>query len=52
MMQQKKDSSLFEYYEETLVSSNLNSNLLWFHCAHPILGTYTIAEECIIQTPT
>ena len=23
------------YYEESLVSSNLNSNLLWFHCAHP-----------------
>ena len=26
---------LFLYYEENLVSSNLNSNLLRFHCAHP-----------------
>ena len=26
---------LFLYYEESLVSSNLNSNLLRFHCAHP-----------------
>ena len=25
---------LFLYYEESLVSSNLNSNLLRFHCAH------------------
>ena len=23
------------YYEESLVSSNLNSNLPRFHCAHP-----------------
>ena len=28
-------SILFLYYEESLVSSNLNSNLLRFHCAHP-----------------
>ena len=28
-------SILFLYYEESLVSSNLNSNLLWFNCAHP-----------------
>ena len=27
------------YYEESLVSSNLNSNLLKFHCAHPNVGT-------------
>ena len=26
---------LFLYYEESLVSSNLNSNLLRFHCAQP-----------------
>ena len=26
---------LFLYYEESLVSSNLNSKLLRFHCAHP-----------------
>ena len=28
---------LFIYYEESLVSSNLNSKLLRFHCAHPNL---------------
>ena len=26
---------LFLYYEESLVSSNLNSKLFWFHSAHP-----------------
>ena len=26
---------LFLYYEESLVSSNLNSKLLRFHCTHP-----------------
>ena len=31
---------LFLYYEEILVSSYLNSNLLRFHCAHPNVGTY------------
>ena len=31
---------LFLYYEESLVSSNLNSNLLRFHCAHPTLHTW------------
>ena len=30
---------LFLYYEESLVSSNLNSKLLRFHCAHPIEDT-------------
>ena len=36
-MQQKKLISpiLFLYYEESLASSNLNSKLLRFHCAHP-----------------
>ena len=35
--QQKKSivPILFLYYEESLVSSNLNSNLLWFHCVRP-----------------
>ena len=39
-MQQKKSligPILFLYYEENLVSSNLNSKLLTFHCAHPNL---------------
>ena len=31
---------LFLYYEESLVSSNLNSNLLRFHCAHPTVRRY------------
>jgi hypothetical protein len=37
--QQKKSiwPILFLYYEESLVSSNLNSNLLMFHGAHPNL---------------
>ena len=42
-MQQKKiiiGPILFLYCEESLVSSNLNSNLLRFHCAHPNLHTY------------
>ena len=26
---------LFSYYEESRVSSNLNSNLIRIHCAHP-----------------
>ena len=30
---------LFLYYEESLVSSNLNSNLFMFHCAHPNVGS-------------
>ena len=40
--QQKKISigpTLFLYYEESLVSSNLNSKQLRFHCDHPIIGT-------------
>ena len=32
----------FNCYEESLVSSNLNSNLLRFHCAHPTVLTYLI----------
>ena len=37
--QQKKiiGPILFLYYEENLVSSKLNANLLRFHCAHPNL---------------
>ena len=39
-MQQKKiNLILFLYYEESLMSSNLNSNLLRFHCAHPNVHT-------------
>ena len=42
MTQQNENLSgpiLFLYYEESLVSSNLNSNLLMFHCAHPNIHT-------------
>ena len=43
--QQKKfqldQSYSYTYYEESLVSSNLNSNLLRFHCVHPNLHTYS-----------
>ena len=34
-------SILFLYYEESLVSSNLNSKQLRFHGVRPNLGTYT-----------
>ena len=34
---------LFSYYEESLVSSNLNSKQLKFHGAHPNLPTYLFA---------
>ena len=30
---------LFLYYEESLVSSNLNSKLFWFHCVRPNVHT-------------
>ena len=30
------------YYEESLVSPNLNSNLLRFHCAHPNLDSILV----------
>ena len=33
---------LFLYYKESLVSSNLNSKLLWFHSVRPIVHTYII----------
>ena len=42
-MKQKKNSIgpiLILYYEESLVSSNLKSNLLRFPCAHPDLYLY------------
>ena len=32
---------LFLYYEESMVSSNLNSKQLWFHSVRPIVHTYT-----------
>ena len=38
---------LFLYYEESLVSSNLNSNLLRFHCAHPNVGKRTF-DRCLM----
>ena len=31
---------LFFYYDESLVSSSLNSNLFRFHCARPNVSTY------------
>ena len=41
-MQQQKNSTgpiLFLYYEESLVSSNLNSKLFGFHCVRPNVDT-------------
>ena len=35
---------LFLYYEESLVSSNLNSKQPRFHDAHPSLGSYVDAK--------
>jgi hypothetical protein len=48
--QQKKSIGpiLFLYYEESLVSSNLNSNLLRFHCAHPNVYTTVLPEQSLI----
>ena len=40
---------LFLYYEESLASSNLNSKLLRFHCAHPNVCTCTYTWELIFQ---
>ena len=31
---------LFLYYKESLISSNLNSKILWFHSVRPILHTF------------
>ena len=39
-------SILFLYYEKSL-SSNLNSNLLWFHCAHPNVHPNVCYERVI-----
>ena len=47
-MQQKKTligPILFLYYEESLVSSNLNSKLLRFHCAHSNLHPIIVEFE-------
>ena len=38
---------LFLYYEESLVSSNLNSNLLRFHCVRP--NVHTAHSDTAIQ---
>ena len=35
---------LFLYYEESLVSSNLNSNLFRFHCVRPTVHTLHTSE--------
>ena len=48
-MQQTKLSIgpiLFLYYEESLVSSNLNSKQLRFHGAHPNFGTKIVLTYC------
>ena len=34
---------LFLYYEESLLSSSLNSKLFWFHCVRPNTDTFSIA---------
>ena len=40
---------LFLLYEESLVPSNLNSNLLRFHCAHPHVHTSPLQQiEAIV----
>ena len=36
---------LFLYYEESLVSSNLNSKLLWFHSVRPNVSTYLFMQN-------
>ena len=47
--QQKKinQANLILYYEENLVSSNLNSKLLRFHCAHPNLPTLAPSPDIL-----
>ena len=40
---------LFLYYEESLVSSNLNSKLLWFHNVRPTLHIYQPEARCQYQ---
>ena len=42
---------LFLYYEESLVSSNLNSNLLRFHCAHPSTYDMCLQDTKLIKVP-
>ena len=39
---------LFLYYEENLVSSSLNSNLLRFHCAHPIVHAVKVSTSQLV----
>ena len=38
---------LFLYYEESLVSSNLNSKLFRFHCVRPNAHTFFAFQKCI-----
>ena len=40
-------ANLILYYEESLVSSNLNSKLLRFHCAHPNLPTLAPSPDIL-----
>ena len=40
---------LLLYYEESLVSSNLNSKLLWFHNVRPTLHIYQPEARCQYQ---
>ena len=45
--QQKKSIGpiLLLYYEESLVSSNLNSKLFWFHCVRPNIYASLISRK-------
>jgi hypothetical protein len=36
---------LFSYYEKSLVSSNLNSKLLWFHSVRPSESTVFLGSK-------
>ena len=39
---------LFLHFEESLASSNLNSKLLRFHCAHPNQGKKPQCNVCMV----
>ena len=40
---------VFLYYKESLVSSNLNSNLIKFHCAHPTVYILVVLHLDIVM---
>ena len=50
-MQQKKllGAILISYYKESLVSTNLNSKLLWFHSVGPTKSLYKVAQGAIFM---